>query len=95
MRSILSVIRKPLMTLMVEAVTATAPRIVLRLSFCEPSTTMEPTRLMAEMALVSDISGVCNRGDTRRITSKPRNVASKKTYKLGINEDMKLTLHIS
>ena len=32
---------------------------------------------------VSDISGVCKSGDTRRITSSPRNVASRKTNSLG------------
>ena len=43
--------------------------------------TMEPTTVMAEMALVSDINGVCNSGDTRRMISSPRNVASTNTYK--------------
>ena len=38
-----------------------------------------PTTAMAEMALVSDISGVCSSRDTRRITPRPMNVASTKT----------------
>ena len=40
---------------------------------------MAATMAIAEMALVSDISGVCNNGDTRRMTSSPRKVESKKT----------------
>ena len=39
-----------------------------------------PTTAIAEIALVSDISGVCSSGETLRITSKPRKVASMKTY---------------
>ena len=31
-----------------------------------------PTTEIAEIALVSDISGVCSSGETRRISSKPR-----------------------
>ena len=37
---------------------------------------MAPTTAIAEMALVSDISGVCSSRDTRRMTSRPMNVAS-------------------
>ena len=40
---------------------------------------MAPTTEMAEMALVSDISGVCSSGETLRITSSPTKVASMKT----------------
>ena len=41
---------------------------------------IEPTTAMAEMALVSDISGVCSSRDTRRpITPSPINVASTST----------------
>src|SRR5215471_14817382 len=40
-----------------------------------------PTTLIAEIALVSDISGVCSNGDTLRMTSSPTNVASIKTYR--------------
>src|SRR5262249_52363692 len=52
--SMRSVMRNPLMTLMVEAVTATAPRMVLSVVCCSPSTTSDPIRLIAEIALVSD-----------------------------------------
>ena len=41
---------------------------------------IEPTTAMAEMALVSDISGVCSSRETLRITSRPVNVASISTY---------------
>lgn len=74
-----SVMRKPLTTLMVEAVTAMAPRAVERALRCSPRMTSEPTKLMAEMALVRDMSGVWSSGETRRMTSKPRKVASTKT----------------
>jgi len=37
---------------------------------------------MASSALVSDISGVCRSGETRRITANPMNAASMHTYKL-------------
>ncbi len=38
-----------------------------------------PTTAMAEMALVSDISGVCSSRETRAITPRPMNVASMNT----------------
>src|SRR5690349_1207005 len=38
---------------------------------------------IAEIALVSDMSGVCSRGDTRRITSRPKNVDSRNTKSFG------------
>src|SRR2546430_10705003 len=44
---------------------------------------MPATTAIAEIALVSDISGVCNSGDTRRITSKPRNVERRNTKSFG------------
>jgi len=65
--------------LIIDAVTATAPRMVLSGVFCSPAMTIEPTTVIAEMALVSDISGVCNSGETRRMTSSPRNVANTNT----------------
>src|SRR5687768_3888706 len=40
---------------------------------------IEPTTAMAEIAFVSDISGVCRSRETRRITPMPMNVASMKT----------------
>src|SRR5271157_3032338 len=45
---------------------------------------MSLTNAMASNALVSDIKGVCRSGETRRITSKPMNAASMKTYRLVI-----------
>jgi hypothetical protein len=42
---------------------------------------MAPTTVIAEIALVNDISGVCNRGDTPRINWKPKKAASMKTHK--------------
>ena len=44
---------------------------------------IEPTTAIAEIALVSDISGVCSSRDTRRITPRPMNVASTKTNSVG------------
>src|SRR5512135_2907724 len=40
---------------------------------------MEPTTAMAEIALVMDISGVCSRRETRRITPSPMKDASTNT----------------
>ena len=40
---------------------------------------MAPTTAMASRALVSDISGVWSKGETRRITSNPMKAASMKT----------------
>ena len=40
---------------------------------------MAPTMAIAEIALVSDISGVCSSRETRRMTSRPRNVDSMNT----------------
>src|SRR5512134_3199641 len=68
--------------LIIEQVTARVPRRVERGVFCSPATRIEPTTAMAEIAFVSDISGVCRSGDTRRMTWKPRNVARTKTYRL-------------
>ena len=45
-----------------------------------PLIRIAPTTEMAEMALVSDISGVCSSGETLRMSSKPRKAASMKTY---------------
>ena len=41
-----------------------------------PGVTSEPTSEMPEMALVADISGVCNSGETPPMTSKPTKPAS-------------------
>src|SRR5262249_21293342 len=56
--SMRSVITKPPTTLAMEHVTAIVPRMVLSVLCSEPAMTMEPTSEMAEMALVSDMSGV-------------------------------------
>src|SRR5690606_29206393 len=76
--SMRSVMRKPLTMFVVDANTATAPSTVLIGSWSGPARMIAPTIAMAEMALVSDMSGVCSRRDTRRITSGPMNVASMK-----------------
>ena len=47
--------------------------------FPSPTTIIEPTTAIAEMALVSDISGVCSNRETRPITPSPINAASMKT----------------
>ena len=59
-----SVIRKPLTMLVIEAATAMVPRIVVKVVCCSPATMIEPTTAIAEIALVSDISGVCRRRET-------------------------------
>ena len=66
--SMRSVIRKPPTTLIVAAVTATKPRIVLTIPRSEPAATSEPTSEMPEIAFVADMSGVCSSGGTRVIT---------------------------
>src|SRR4051812_33839610 len=74
-----SVIRKPLTMLVIEAATATVPRMVVRLDSRSPAMRIEPTTAIAEMALVSDISGVCSSRETFWMTWKPTNVASMNT----------------
>src|SRR5262245_45679966 len=44
---------------------------------------IDPTTAIAEIALVIDISGVCSRRDTRRMTPRPMNEARTNTYKVG------------
>ncbi len=41
--------------------------------------TIEPTTAIAEIAFVSDISGVCSSRETRVITPRPMKVASMNT----------------
>src|SRR5205085_1754149 len=78
--SIRSVIRKPLTMFVTAAVMAMKPSTLLSVvASREPVITIAPTTEIAEIALVSDISGVCNRGDTLRITSNPTKVASMNT----------------
>src|SRR5579863_5931081 len=85
-----SVIMKPPTTLIVAAVTAMVPSTVLTTPWPLPAATSEPTREMPEMALVVDMSGVCSRGGTLRITSNPRNPARARIY-----SDSKSTVFIS
>src|SRR4029079_3545192 len=61
------------------AATATAPSTVLNVVFCSPAMMIDPTTAIAEIALVSDISGVCSRRDTFWMTWKPQKVASMNT----------------
>src|SRR5687768_11673061 len=44
---------------------------------------MAPTTAIAEIAFVSDISGVWSSRETRRMTPSPMKVASTKTYTFG------------
>ena len=82
-----SVIRKPLTMLVVDAKTAMAPSTVLSRDSCSPASRMAPTTAIAEIALVSDISGVCSSRETRRMTSRPMNVASISTNKPSIKSN--------
>src|SRR5205085_2016060 len=76
-----SVIRNPLTMLVTAAVIAMNPSTLLSMvAPGEPVIRIAPTTEIADIALVSDIKGVCNSGETLRITSKPRKVASMKTY---------------
>src|SRR5271167_790191 len=77
--SMRSVIRNPPTTLLVAATTARKPRMKERLLLCSPTRTIAPTTAMASRALVSDIRGVCNKGETRLITSNPMKPASMNT----------------
>src|SRR5437763_9891073 len=84
-----SVIQNPPTILVVAAMTASVPRTLLRFVFASEITWMAATTAIAEMAFVSDISGVCNSGDTRRITSRPRNVDRRNTKSLGSRSVMR------
>src|SRR5262245_16985991 len=66
--SIRSVIINPPTTLIIAEVTAIKPRNLLRSLYLPPAVRIEPTTEIAEMALVADINGVCNRGGTREMT---------------------------
>src|SRR5208282_1778963 len=73
-----SVMRKPPTMLLVAATTAMNPKTAASVLLCSPTSTIAPTTAIASKALVSDINGVCSRGETRRITSNPMNPASTK-----------------
>src|SRR5258708_22312324 len=77
--SIRSVIRKPLTMFVIEAKSATAPRVRIAGGASPPPTRIAPTTAMADIAFVIDISGVWRSRDTRRITPRPTNDASRNT----------------
>src|SRR5580704_9845701 len=79
--SMRSVIKKPPTTLLVAATMAMVPRTVDSVLLCWPTNKMAPTTAMASSAFVNDMSGVCRRGEMRRITSNPMKAASMKTYR--------------
>ena len=60
---------------------AITPSTVANVVFFSPTRTIAPTTAMASRALVSDISGVCSKGETWRMTSKPIKQASMKMKK--------------
>ncbi len=73
--SMRSVIRKPLTMLVIAAVTAMKPSTREQVvASSAPVIRMAPTTEMAEIALVSDISGVCSSGETLRMISRPTKV---------------------
>src|ERR1035437_10595447 len=90
-----SVIREPETMFVVAAVMATKPSTLLMVVASSlVMIRIAPTTEMAEIALVSDISGVWSRGDTLRITSRPTKVASMKTYSpISRFEGIALPLH--
>ena len=63
--SMRSVIKKPPTTLLVAATMAMVPRTVDSVLLCSPTNKMAPTTAMASSAFVSDMSGVCSKGETR------------------------------
>src|SRR5215471_3541096 len=77
--SMRSVMRKPDTMLVIDAATATVPRIVVMLESRSPAMINEPTTAIAEIAFVSDISGVCSSRETFWITWNPTKVASMNT----------------
>src|SRR5690606_17015535 len=78
--SMRSVTMKPPTTLRVANATAATPITVLSGDSSRPATMTAPTRVMPEMALDPDISGVCRTWGTLVMTSNPTNMARTKTY---------------
>src|ERR1700683_379230 len=74
--SMRSVIKNPPTTLLVAATMAMVPSTVANVLLRSPTRTIAPMTAMASSAFVSDISGVCSRGETWRMTSKPMKHAS-------------------
>src|SRR5262245_19177576 len=66
--SMRSMLMNPPTTLILAEVTAMQPRNLLTSLYFPPAVRIEPTTEIAEMALVPDINGVCNRVGTREIT---------------------------
>src|SRR6266567_4730497 len=77
--SMRSVMKNPPTTLLVAATMAMTPSTVANVLFLSPTRTMAPTTAMASRALVSDMSGVCSKGETWRMTSNPMKAASMNT----------------
>src|SRR5262249_54055802 len=74
-----SVMMNPPTMLLVAATMAMVPRIFANSLLPSPARMIAPPTAIESKALVSDISGVCSSGETRRITSNPINAASRKT----------------
>src|SRR5579875_4125469 len=83
-RSMRSVIRKPPTMSLNAAATAIAPKISESSDPGRAAMMMAATTTIASRALVKAIRGVCSSGETRRMTSNPRNPASTKTYRFEI-----------
>src|SRR5579883_288427 len=79
-----SVMKNPPTILLKEAATAIAPSVVLSGVSWRPVMMIAATTTMASRALVSDIRGVCKRGDTRLMSSNPTNPARMNTYRFEI-----------
>src|SRR5205823_7417551 len=77
--SIRFVMRNPLTMFVMEANSAIPPRTRMVHGYSAPVTAMDPTTAIAEIAFVSDMSGVYRSRDTRRITPSPMNVARTRT----------------
>src|SRR5580704_6199217 len=84
MLSIRSVMTKPPTMLLKEAATATKPSMVASFVSCRPAMMMAATTTMASSAFVNDISGVCSSGETRLISSIPKNADRMNTNRLEI-----------
>ena len=69
---------------MVASVTAPNASRVVSVECSEPAETRAPIKVMPEMALLPDISGVCRVGGTLLMSSTPRNTASTKSVKAKI-----------
>src|SRR5467141_534569 len=82
--SIRSVMRNPPTTLLVAATMAMTPSTAAKLLLRSPTSTIAPTTAIASRAFVNDMSGVCRRGETCRMTSKPIKQASMKIKRASI-----------